>query len=353
MHAAGVRDVERVPHGGADDPELLDFSANTNPETPPGTREVYTEALDAARGYPDDAYPAFRAAAADFVDCAPEQVVQTPGGLAGLRLALATRVGPGDTVLVPSPSFGEYAREVRLQGATPVSVPHESVVDADPTDHAAAILCRPNNPTGDAHRPGRVREFAARCRAAETELLVDEAFLGFTDHASLAGEEGVVVARALTKLFGLPGLRAGFLVATDERRDDLATARRAWNLSTPAARVGTHALRASEFVAATRERVRSERARLAAALDEPFDVYRPDAPGLEAVAAPFLLCRLPSGDVDGVVSGFRERGIAVRDARSFRGLERHVRVAVRTPEANDRLIEAARAVAASPTDRDE
>ncbi|MFC4449048.1 aminotransferase class I/II-fold pyridoxal phosphate-dependent enzyme [Halorussus aquaticus] len=346
MHPDSVRETDRVPHGGSDDPDLLEFSANTNPRTPEGVAEVYADALDAARSYPNDDYPEFRAAAADFADCDPGDVVPTPGGLAALRLAFAVRVSPGDSVLVPYPSFGEYAREIRLQGGDPEFVPHDELLDADPADHAAAVVCNPNNPTGDAYDPDALRAFAARCRDADALLVADEAFLGFTDRPSLAGTDGVVVARSLTKLFGLPGLRAGFAAATGDLGHDLAIARRAWSLGTPAARVGAHCLGQSAFVAETRERVRRERARMADALRDDFAVYAPDAPPLSASSAPFLLLDLrEGGPEDGeqspaeLVAAARERGVAVRDATTFRGLDAHVRVAVRTPDENDRLLE--------------
>ncbi|WP_137283781.1 aminotransferase class I/II-fold pyridoxal phosphate-dependent enzyme [Halorussus salinisoli] len=338
MDRDSVRKVGRVPHGGSDDPDLLEFSANTNPRTPEGVESVYADALDSARSYPNDEYPDFRDAAADFVDCDPDAVVPTPGGLAALRLAFAARVSPGDSVLVPYPSFGEYAREIRLQGGEPEFVPYDELLDADPRPHAAAVVCNPNNPTGDAYAPGALREFAAQCRESDTLLVADEAFLGFTDRPSLVGTEGVAVARSLTKLFGLPGLRAGFAVATGQLGADLATARRAWSLGTPAARVGAHCLRREEFVAETRERVRRERARMADALGERFDVHPSEAP--------FLLldvseCVPDAGECspEEIVRRAREREVAIRDATTFRGLDSHVRVAVRTPDENDRLLE--------------
>jgi threonine-phosphate decarboxylase len=330
MDPDAVNAASRVPHGGSDDPDVLDFSANVNPRTPPGVRDVYERALEDATRYPDDAYPAFRSAAADYVGCPADRVVQTPGGLATMRLAMETRLEPGDSVLVPYPSFGEYAREVRLQGAAPEFVSHDELPDADPRGHELAIACNPNNPTGDLYDPDGLRGFAERCRAAGTELLVDEAFLGFTDADSLAGADGVVVARSLTKLFGLPGVRAGFLVATGERLAELHTARRAWNLSTPAAAVGAHAMRQHSFVDATRERVERERERMRDSLADDFDVHPSDAP--------FLLLDAGSRNVDSLVDAARGRGVVVRDATTFRGLDSHVRVAVRTPEANDRLL---------------
>ncbi|MFB6353972.1 MAG: aminotransferase class I/II-fold pyridoxal phosphate-dependent enzyme [Halobacteriales archaeon] len=332
MDPDAVRGIGREPHGGSDDRELLDFSANTNPETPDGVRAVYEAALDRSRRYPPEPPTAFREAAAGFLAVEPEQVVPSPGGLAAVRLAIETAVGPGDTVLVPAPSFGEYAREVRLQGAEPAVVPHDEVFQSDPTPHALAVVCNPNNPTGDAYDDGALRGFADRCRAAGTPLLVDEAFLGFTDRPSLAGVDGVIVARSLTKLFGLPGLRAGYAVATGDRLAALTAARPPWNVGTPARAVGVHCLRQASFVAETRERVRAERERVRRALADRFDVPRSDAP--------FLLVDVGDRDVDDVVDTLREQGIAVRDATTFRGLDAHVRVAVRLPEENDRLLAA-------------
>ncbi|WP_432508470.1 aminotransferase class I/II-fold pyridoxal phosphate-dependent enzyme [Halorubrum ezzemoulense] len=322
----------REPHGSTDDPDLLDFSANTNPVVPAGVERVYRAAFETARTYPPEPPEAFRAAAADYVGCDPECVVPTPGGLAAIRTAIALAVDPGDSALLPAPSFGEYAREVRLRGGDPSFVDAERVLDADPRGHALAVVCTPNNPTGAGYDREALLAFAERCRAADTVLLVDEAFLGFTERESLAGTDGVVVARALTKLFGLPGIRAGFAVATGDLGAAMRGARRAWNVSAPALATGEYCLRQTAFVRETRDRVRRERGRLRTGLGERYDV----APS----AAPFLLVDVGDRDVDRVVARARERGVAVRDARTFRGLDSHVRVAVRRPAENDRLLAA-------------
>lgn len=326
-------DAGRIPHGSADDPWLLDFSANTNPTTPEGTARVYESALAASRSYPADDYCAFRAAAARYVGCEARQVIPTAGGLGALRLAVATGVCEGDRALVPIPSFGEYAREVRLQGGEPDFQPADEITSIDPSPYAIAFVCQPNNPTGQATDPDRLADFAERCRATETRLVVDEAFIDFTALRSLAGQPGVVVARSLTKVFGLPGLRMGFAVATGRIRDRLDAARRTWGVSAPAAAVGAHCLSDREFIAETRERVESERERMVDRLSTQFDVHDSEAP--------FLL--LDVGEpaaVDHVLETARDAGIALRDARTFRGLDRHVRLAVRLPYENDLLLEA-------------
>ncbi len=326
-----VRQVGREPHGSSDDPDVIDFSANTNPCVPDGVEEVYREAFAEARSYPIEPPMAYRDTAATYVGCKPEQVIPTPGGLAAIRATIALTVEAGESVLVPYPSFAEYAREIRLQGGEPKFVPQAELLAADPAEHALAIVCNPNNPTGNAYDINRLEAFASRCRKSETILLADEAFLGFTDRPSLAGRRGVVVARSLTKLFGLPGLRAGFAVSTGDFGTALRNARRTWNMSAPALAVGAFCMARDGFITTTRERVRTERTRLRSALSGNFEVHPSDSP--------FLLLDVGDREVEELLHQAREHGLALRDATTFRGLDSHVRAAVRLSEENDRLLE--------------
>lgn len=332
MDPEAVRNVERVPHGGTVDPELLDFSANTNPARPSGLTAVYDAVLAASRRYPSDDYSDFRAAAADYVGCDPLDVIPTAGGMDAIRLAVCVTVGAGDSVLVPQPSFGEYVREVRLQGGTPVPTAHDDLLDRDPSEFALVVVCNPNNPTGETYSTSDLLAYAADCREAGTALLVDEAFLDFTGRTSLASEPGVVVARSLTKMFGLPGLRAGFAVATGDLNDRLDAARLPWGLSWPAAEVGTYCLGQTAFVEETRARVDHERERMRMALTPAYDVWPSESP--------FLLVDAGDRDVDALLDYARNRSILLRDARTFPGLDSHVRVAVKRHRENDRLLDA-------------
>ncbi len=337
MDPDAVNGGERVPHGGEPESSVLDFSANINPNVPDGVDRVYADALASARRYPNDEYPDFRDAAATYIDCRRSDVVATPGGLAAIRLALECVLEPGDEVLVPYPSFGEYAREVRLQGGLPTFVPEAemgSLGSALLEGVTAVVVCRPNNPTGDLLPRSDLEALLERCVDTETTLLVDEAFLGFTDEPSLAtkGVDRLVVARSLTKLFGLPGLRAGFAVSSGSLGEAMETARRTWNVSTPAAAVGAHCMRDREFVERTRDEIASERARMRRELSDAAQYT------VSPSSAPFLLLDV-DGSVDALLERARGAGIAIRDARPFRGLDSHVRIAIKNRSANDRLLE--------------
>ena len=323
----------RVAHGNASDPWLLDFSSCTNPSIPQGAVQIYQTAFAASRSYPSDSYCDFRVAAAEYIGCEPKQVIPTPGSLAAIRLAVATTIDSDDDVLIPVPSIGEYEREVCLQGGNPTFRHYTELLEADPAEYDLVIANTPNNPVGAAYDPGRLSAFADRCQRAGTPLLVDESFLDFTELPSLAGRDGVIVARSLTKVFGFPGLRAGFAVATGKYRDRLDVTRLTWWVGKPAADLGVYCMDDEAFVEESRSRVRSERERMRDHLESQFDIPPSDAPFL-------LLDAGTDSRVESVIDQARAEGIAVRDARTFRGLDSHVRVAVRLPDENDRLLAA-------------
>ncbi len=85
-----------------------------------------------------------------------------------------------------------------------------------PRDADLVVVGNPNNPTGSLDPAATVAGLARPGRV----LVVDEAFMELTpDEAeSLAGRRdlpGLVVVRSLTKLWGLAGLRAGYVLAPE------------------------------------------------------------------------------------------------------------------------------------------
>ena len=323
--------VNRVHHGGTTDDELIDFSANTNPVVPDGVREQYESGFELARRYPDDTYTTFRKHASNAVSCDHELVVPTAGGLEALRLAVQSTVDQGDRVAIPAPSFSEYHREVRLQGGDPICVHSQKILDINPSKYTAVIICNPNNPTGYLYSRSHLETLIQKCRQANTAVIIDEAFLDFTNQSSLAGTPGAIVLRSLTKMYGLPGIRAGYAVASAEYQEKINSIRRTWNLSTPALLTGTYCLQQQSFVSETKDRVQEERIRIWNELASDFTVIPSDAP--------FLLIDTGQQSVDKICKTAKSAGIKLRDARTFHGLDNHVRIAVRMPEENDDLIE--------------
>ncbi|HEY2054604.1 MAG TPA: Rv2231c family pyridoxal phosphate-dependent protein CobC [Solirubrobacterales bacterium] len=303
---------------------------------PPWLRQALDAALerDAAR-YPDDS--AARAALADLHGRDPEEIVPTNGAAEALWL-LPTALRPTLAACV-HPGFTEAEAALRAHGVPVVRVlrdPERSfALDPEAVPEAAdlVILGNPASPSGtldpaDAilalRRPGRV-------------VVVDEAFMDFVPGGAptLVGEHlgGVIVVRSLTKVLAIPGLRAGYAVGVPGLAERLRSARPPWSANVLALAALEAAARHPRELAAIAERVAAERDDLAARLSE--------VGGVRTWPSVANFCLLEVDDGDRLAARLRERGIAVRTASSFPGLDRrHVRVTARDPEANARLVAA-------------
>ena len=201
-----------------------------------------------------------------------------------------------------------------------------------PDDADLVVIGNPTNPTGVRHPADAIRALARPGRL----VVVDEAFLD-DDVETLAGERhaGIVVLRSLTKLWSIPGIRAGYLLAEPDVVDALRDA--------PDALVGLRAghRRAASRPAATRPRRgdgASARARPAA----------PTPAGRTATSSASRPCRAPrrtSWPAPGVGSreALRDAGFAVRRADTFPGLsDEWVRISARREAVTDDLLGALR-----------
>ncbi|MDT7553016.1 MAG: histidinol-phosphate aminotransferase, partial [Pseudonocardiales bacterium] len=176
-------------------------------------------------------------------------------------------------------------------------------------------------------------------RAPGRIVLVDEAFADAIpgEAESVAGEQGFLVFRSLTKTWSLAGLRAGYALGAPDVLARLAAPRPPWPVSTLAleAVIGCstpEAVAEADDVARALVARRAEQAAALAAI-----------PGVTVLPgqAPFLLVRLPDGQGERVRGALRDGGIAVRRGDTFPGLgPDHLRVAVRDADAVAQLVDA-------------
>jgi histidinol-phosphate aminotransferase len=319
----------------------LDFAVNVVPGGPPEwLQEALQDGLSRAGAYPDEG-PATTAVAARH-GRPPDEVVLTNGSAEAFWL-LAQVLRPTLAVVV-QPSFTEPEAALRAAGHRVQRAwrdPDRFNLNpaAVPTPADLVVTGNPNNPTGTLDPADTL----VRLACPDRMLVVDEAFMEFTagETESLAGRvdlPGLVVIRSLTKLWGLAGVRAGYLLASPRTARELRAARQPWSvngfacaaLAAWAKEGARHAARLVRDLVAARER-------LAAALATLPDIR------VWPSAANFLLLHVPDGPA--TLAGLSSRGIAVRPCHSFPGLSaNHLRVAVRDPADNQRLIDAFRAV---------
>jgi threonine-phosphate decarboxylase len=323
----------------------LDFSVTVNPLGPP--RSVL-QALRAGLGtitrYPDPEGRELVERLALHHHCPGTQIV-VGNGANDLIYALTRAVRPR-RVAIAEPTYTEYLRAALLAG---VEVTHWLTEGADfepepfdPEGVELLWLCNPNNPTGRLWpRPEALLTWI-RTRT-RTLFAVDEAFLTLT-----AGGEGrslipavsrlanLVVLRSLTKLYALPGLRLGYLVAPAEWAERVRAQVVPWSVNALAQAAGLAALGDEDYHRRTRAWLASEVPPFAGRLARACERLRP-----VRSEASFVLAELHGLTAAAAVEGLARQGIAVRDATNFVGLgAQYLRVAVRTAEENERLFEA-------------
>lgn len=206
--------------------DWLDLSTGINPCAYP----VPPVPGDAWRRLPEDA-DGLAAIACEYYG-AP-RALPVAGSQAAIR-ALPSLLRPG-TAAVATLTYGEYAPAFRRAGHRVVTLDTSSKMLPRDIDHV--IVANPNNPTTDLIDRGVLLEWHAQLAARDGTLIVDEAFADAYDSTSLAPEtvrDNLIVLRSVGKFFGLAGIRAGFVLATQPTLDKLNETLGAWTVSGPA-----------------------------------------------------------------------------------------------------------------------
>jgi histidinol-phosphate aminotransferase len=327
---AGPSPAEVSARYGLPMQKVVMLSRNENSYGPsPRAVAALKDAAPQMHRYPD-ARPLVKAVAeyAGF----PEEMVVMGAGMDEIIITMAKLfLGPGDRAVIPLPTYGLYSLAVRMCGASPVYSRRLSSFEIDlPLPEGEMIfLCSPNNPTGNVAAEETVRSVL---ETSDAVVFLDEAYVEFAEAnlAHLLSEyQNLVVGRTLSKAFGLAGLRLGYALAAEGLVEQYRRASPLFSISSASIAAGTAALRDIGYMRDCVEKIKSERERLGRLIA-----------GARPSQANFLYVRTRERS-DRVAEQLMQRGVVVRDCASIPGAgDRHVRVAVGTPEENDILLEA-------------
>lgn len=335
-------------HGGdvyGLDVPILDFSISLNFRgMPPCAIRAAQAALEAPPSYPDPHCRALRRVIAARDGVGLEQVL-CGNGASDLIDRLVRAVGPRNALIL-SPTFSEYERSLQknkckvkvhyTKSRDDFRITEEILCDIS-QEMDILLLCDPNNPSGTLAHPALLDKILVRCRETGTLLAVDQCFLELTGAepgrlTGQLGEGGLLLLRALTKSYGMAGLRLGYCLCGDRGLlKRMEEAGQPWPVSSVAQEAGISALQdAPRWPFQAQPELERERSYLKEALRRlGFRVYPSDAN--------FLLFQ---GE-----AGWRERllahGILIRGCEDFRGLgSDYYRIGVRAHAENERLIRA-------------
>lgn len=249
---------------------FIKLNTNENPySSSPAVGEAIREVL--RRGlqkYPDPLATRFRRAASEVLGVAPDWILCGNGSDEILTIVTRTFVGQGQLLRLPYPSYVLYATLAEIQGARFEEVffrpdwtlSEEFARAAD--DLHLVFLPNPNSPSGTMVPSETIRAWAEQLPCP---LLVDEAYVDFAQSHCLslvAENEKIMVARSLSKSYGLAGLRFGYLVAQPQIIHELVKVKDSYNCDSMSIAGAAAAIADQAWLHNTRAKILATRQRL-------------------------------------------------------------------------------------------
>lgn len=319
----------------------MDFSVNSNPlGMPDEVKDALLLAAECCGNYPDPEVLELKREVCASLGLSPECLL-FGNGASELFMAVVHGIRP-QRVAIPIPSFYgyEYAARAVTEEICYAPFPKEGETWRDFLEKSQADLIfvgNPNNPTGTQLGTEELEELLEACRRHNCYLVLDECFMEFCrEDSTMLGQldsyRRLLVVRAYTKSFGIPGVRLGYLACSD--RDLLNRIRQQlpeWNVSVFAQAAGRACEKNRNYLDKTVEYVEKERIFLRQGLETlGINVFEGKANFL------LLYSEVPLYEL------LLRKGILIRDCSNFRGLgEGYYRVAVRTREENVKFLKEA------------
>jgi aspartate/methionine/tyrosine aminotransferase len=265
-------------------------------------------------------------------------VVAAMGTSMANYLALAAVIEPGDEVLIEHPTYEPLIAAARYLGAEVRHFPRRAedgfrldpaAVEPGMTPRTRAVvitnLHNPSSALADDDALRRVGEIAARTGA---RVIVDEVYLDAlwepAPRTAFHLGERFISTNSLTKVYGLNGLRCGWVLA------EPALAERMWRMTELFNNIGVHAAERLSLIAFQNLDAIARRSRTLldanAATLNAFYAAHPQLEAMPHVHGTVSFPRLRSGDADALCESLRERfETAVVPGRYF-GMPDHLRI---------------------------
>jgi histidinol-phosphate aminotransferase len=294
------------------------------------------EALSDGNRYPETEHDSLLNKLAVLHGVRAQHILLGCGSSEILRIAAAAFLGPGKKLVQASPTCPLLGRFARSSGAEVVNVPlnktfgHDLDVMLARTDASTGLvyLCNPNNPTGALTTHKDIETFIGKLPAS-TMVLIDEAYHHFVSTTSAyssfldrpCNDNRVMVVRTFSKIYGLAGMRIGYVVATPDITRRLSEHGLQFAIGAVSAKAATAALDDSEYVSMAAKRNANDRqefmnqvnARMLRALDS---------------HANFVMMKSPY-PVDMVFEHLKKNNIVV--APPIPEMNKYIRVSLGTP----------------------
>lgn len=320
----------------------LDFSVNVNPlGIPERVKGALQFAVSECMKYPDPRMERLRKEMSRMLSVREEYLL-FGNGASELFMAVIHALKP-KRLVIPVPSFYgyEYVADAGEGDVIYYQMKQETgfVLDEEILhllDERVDVLflANPNNPTGNQVPVQQLKKILSHCREKNIYVVLDECFVEFSGEetsmlSQIESYDNLLLIRAFTKIFAIPGVRFGYLVSSN---NDLLRRLQGqlpeWNLSIFSQLAGIACAGEKAFIRQTYEYVKQEREYLTEGIVKTGITVFPSHANFIMVYTELEL-----------YEDLLKRGILVRDCSNFRGLSKgYYRIAVRRREDNELLL---------------
>ncbi|MGR3293153.1 MAG: threonine-phosphate decarboxylase CobD, partial [Candidatus Scalindua sp.] len=333
---------------GLNPDEIIDFSASINPLGYPAVvRKAVSEQFDEILHYPDSQCSDLRKSIAEKIPCSESNVI-IGNGSNELFYLIPRALKPERGVLI-QPTFGEFKDAFSNSNVDVIEIINDdkdfptinnNISRLKSVDDCMVFLCNPNNPTGQLTPKEDIIELVKD--NPNRLIVIDEAFMDFVEDDEKYSVikdaplmDNLIVVRSLTKFYGFPGLRLGYLVANESTVNKLMRYKEPWTVNTIAQVAGMAAINDEEFITNTLQYVSVEKTFLYDGLKMIKGIH-PFQPTVN-----FILVRIGNSAItsSSIQTLLLKNNILIRNCSNFVGLdETYFRVAVKTREDNRKLL---------------
>jgi histidinol-phosphate aminotransferase len=312
---------------------------------PPASQEILRKfPPERASIYPSGDAFYLRRKLAERFNKDPEQFLVGNGANEVITFVIKAFCEKSDNIITADKTFAVYEWVAEFSGFEPRLVPlkdygfdDESMLERIDDRTKILFVCNPNNPTGAYWSENRLRSFLDKIDGRQVVVL-DEAYFEFVDQPDYPNgmkliEEypNLVIFRTFSKMYGLAGLRIGYLAASQTMVD---TIRRTCVV------YSVNSLAQDAAIAAVDEDSHVERTRNMVAHGKSYLKRELSRLGLSCISGEgnYLMIKLPISDTM-MYRRLMTHGVMVRTMTGFR-FPNHIRISIARPDAMQAFIEA-------------
>ena len=266
--------------------DLLDFNERTTPVSELIVRDIVSW-VESGRLQMYPSYGDIEEKIAGYVGVDTDQIMITNGSDQGIDLIFRSMCTPGAEVIIPGPTFAMYLQCAQIENAV-IHSPQYAPENGYPLEEClnlindktrVIVVANPNNPC--ATSVSRERIVALAKAAPNAAILVDECYFEYTKITVTDLVEtfpNILVTRTFSKTWGMPSLRIGYVVASQENIEALLKVRGPYDINQVAVVAVNSAFKHQETIQAYIDEVMLvSKPRLEAYLDENAIFYWPSS----------------------------------------------------------------------------